>query len=846
MTAPWQFVEVAVNVPGTAGTFHYHVPSELAGQIQAGSLVTVPFGKQEVQGVVLRHIEAPEVPQTRPLRHLLDPLPVLTPVQLALAAWLAEQTLAPLSACIDLMLPPGLSQVADTLYHLNLPALPASGLSPVQKRLVDLLQRRGDLRGRQIEAALPRQNWRLAAEGMARRGWLTSRPVLPPPTVRPRVVRTVQLAVSPEVVDAYLSSQKSPASAAAQRRERILRFLVREPWQVEAAWAYAQSGGSLPDLQRLAEDGLVILAETEVLRDPLAEISAPPAEPPELLPDQVQAWRSLQTGIQSAAMQASGGHPLRPYLLHGITGSGKTEIYLRAVAETIRLGRQAIILVPEIALTPQTVRRFLGRFPGQVGLVHSQLSAGERYDTWRRARAGKLAVMIGPRSALFTPLPSLGLIVVDECHEPSYYQDDFLPAYSAVRAAEAYARLSGGIVLFGSATPDVGMFFRAHQEGWNLLSLPVRILAHRQTVQAQMQKMGLPMPALESEASASRLNLPQVSIIDMRQELKAGNRSIFSRALQEGLRRVLDAGQQAILYLNRKGTATYVFCRACGAALHCPHCDLPLAYHASIDLLVCHTCGYRRKMPARCPLCGSEQIRALGAGTEKVESEVKALFPAARTLRWDAETTRQKGAHELILAHFSSHHADILVGTQMLAKGLDLPLVTLVGAVLADVGLNLPDYRAGERAFQLLTQVAGRAGRSPLGGQAILQTFQPESYPIQAAAAQDYNAFYAQEIKARRTLGYPPFSRLVRLEYRHSSEDTARQEAESMACRIEGWLAASRVASVSLIGPVPCYFSRQNGLYRWQIVLRGVDPLAPLRGKPLGEWLVQVDPLDLL
>ncbi len=345
-------------------------------------------------------------------------------------------------------------------------------------------------------------------------------------------------------------------------------------------------------------------------------------------------------------------------------------------------------------------------------------------------------------------------------------------------------------------------------------------------------------------------------VVDMRQELKAGNRSIFSRSLQENLGRVLQAGQQAILFLNRRGTATYVFCRACGHTLKCPRCAIPLTYHTesvgktpAAQVLFCHRCGYRRNNPKTCPECGSPHIRHYGTGTERVEDEVQALFPQARTLRWDYETTRQKGAHEAILHHFSTHQADVLIGTQMIAKGLDLPFVTLVGIILADAGLALPDLRAGERAFQLLTQVAGRAGRSPLGGQAILQTFEPDHYVIQAAARHDYTGFYLQELAQRRQMGYPPFARLVRLETRQPDPARAEAAAQAMAAQLRTWLTADGDQQTDLIGPAPCFFAQVDNQHRWQIVLRGPDPVQRLRGR-LGslppEWRIEVDPPSLL
>jgi primosomal protein N' (replication factor Y) len=349
--------------------------------------------------------------------------------------------------------------------------------------------------------------------------------------------------------------------------------------------------------------------------------------------------------------------------------------------------------------------------------------------------------------------------------------------------------------------------------------------------------------------------MPPVQVVDMRAELKSGSRGIFSQALIDALDKVLKNDQQAILFLNRRGTATYVFCRDCGTAVSCPRCNTPLTYHINGlpseekppgSDLHCHHCGYSRQMPRKCPVCGSNQIRQYGLGSEKVETEVAKLFPSARTLRWDWETTRHKDAHEIILGHFSAHRADVLVGTQMLAKGLDLPLVTLVGIVLAEVGLHLPDPFAAERTFDVLTQVSGRAGRSSLGGHVVMQTFQPEHYVIQAAAGHDYAAFYAHELDYRRQLGYPPFSHLVRMECRHVQSAAAESQARAMAAKLAGWIDSQDRRETTIIGPVPCFFSRLNGLYRWQIILRGPNPAGLLRGKNLGDWRVEVDPSSLL
>jgi primosomal protein N' (replication factor Y) len=842
------FVEVAVNVPQVSGVFHYHLPEELEGLARQGHLVLAPFGSQTVQGVILGFVDHPMVAETRPLLELVDPSIALTLQQIELARQMAEDWLAPLAACISLMLPPGLEQQADLLYtaHGRLP----DDLSETQKRLLHLLYQRGPLRGQQIDHAMRRVNWRAAARPLIRRSLLTTQPILPASTVKPKLSRTAQLACSPQHAEAALPDLGRAGSPALARRQAMLRFLIREARPLDLAWLYAESGGNAADLRFLSERGLILFGQNEVIRDPLAQTDFPLYAAPELTADQRSVWQQVQSCMQAAAS----GQAVASILLHGVTGSGKTEIYLRAVQETLALGRQAIVLVPEIALTPQTVQRFAGRFPGQVGLVHSGLSTGERFDTWRRARLGELSLVVGPRSALFTPFPNLGLIVVDECHDDTYYQSESAPHYHAREVAVSYARLANAICLLGSATPDLVTVYHSQQGTCQYLHLPERILAHRAAVQAQMERLSRSRgePAQPSshyhllEGQAETIDLPPVRVIDMREELKAGNRSIFSQALQQALEQVLERKQQAILFLNRRGSATYIFCRDCGHTMRCPRCDIPLTFHEAQAILLCHYCNYQRKMPKTCPACGGARIRQYGTGTQKVESELQSLFPSARTLRWDYETTRKKGAHNAILSHFSAQHADVLIGTQMLAKGMDLPLVTLVGAVLADVGLNLPDYRANERTFQVLTQVAGRAGRSPLGGQVILQTFQPEHYVIRAAAGHDFQSFYEQELAYRRQLGYPPFAELVRLEYRNYDPQKAEQAARLLAAQVQGWLEQEGRRSTRIIGPAPCFFSRLSGVYRWQLVLCGPDPASLLRGRNLGDWRLEVNSPSLL
>lgn len=646
-----------------------------------------------------------------------------------------------------------------------------------------------------------------------------------------------------------------------------------------AAWIgylYAEAGCDRATLRDLEEAGLVALEAAEVERSPL---SAPPTlEPrPVLTGDQEAAWATLRAGLRAAwqepsppstadagsgsgslqGEEAQGVTPSVPsgpptYLLHGVTGSGKTELYLLAIEEALAHGRQAIVLVPEIALTPQSAQRFAARFPGRVAVWHSALSHGERFDQWRRIREGDIGVVVGSRSALFVPLPRLGLIILDEEHEPAYKQES-APRYHAREVAAELGRLAGAPVILGSATPALETYWRARQGQIRLITLSRRVAAHQAV---GLRPSDAPSPQ-ELASPGAYADLPCVEVVDLRHELRAGNRSIFSRKLQEALALVLARGQQAILFLNRRGAATFVMCRDCGFVLRCPRCDVPLIYHMTagedgdVGLLICHHCGRQSSPPRTCPQCDSRRIRYFGAGTQKVAEEAARLFPQARIARWDRDTATTRRAHERILAQFVEHKADFLVGTQMVAKGLDLPLVTLVGVIAADVGLFLPDFRAAERTFQLLAQVAGRAGRSPLGGRVIVQTYAPEHYAIRAAARHDFVGFYAQEIRFRREQGYPPFVRLARLIYSDHDFHRAQVEAERVAGILRSRLAADagRAEGVpdGVIGPAPCFFARQRGRYRWQIIVRSSDPSAALSGLALSPaWRIDIDPISLL
>jgi primosomal protein N' len=537
------------------------------------------------------------------------------------------------------------------------------------------------------------------------------------------------------------------------------------------------------------------------------------------------------------------------FLLHGVTGSGKTEIYLHAIAEVLAQGRQAIFLVPEIALTPQTIRRVAERFPDQVAVVHGSLSLGERYDTWRRARAGEVQVIVGTRSAVFTPLPDIGLIILDEEHDPSYkHAPPFNPPYYHARAVAALLmEINDGVLLLGSATPAIETMQQAQRGEVGYLRLAGRIMGHRQRIEAQAERNQVTTNYHALNDAAMTIELPPVHVVDMRDELKEGNRSMFSRALFFSLRDVLARREQAILFLNRRGQASYVFCRDCGYVAICNRCDMPMTYHRAGEKLHCHHCGNTQAAPTICPQCQSPRIRYFGSGTQQVEEELHKQFPTVRSLRWDADTAEKPAEHEAILAQFIAHEADVLVGTQMIAKGLDLPLVTLVGVINADPGLALPDFRAGERAFQVLTQVAGRAGRGVLGGRVILQTYQPLHDSIRLAAQHNYDDFFALEIERRRELGYPPFRRLARLLIQGTHPVQVQREAETAAELLRQRIAKFGLPDDALIGPAPCFFGRIDKQYRWQVLLRSTNPAQVLRDFPLRHgWWLDLDPLDVL
>ncbi len=888
-------VAVRAAFAGADPVFTYRVPPRLRTLVQPGQLVWAPLRRQRVQGVILDLYEdgaAEAPPELRPdpdaprdaealvlrdLADIADPEAALTPAQIRLARWIAERYRAPLYEALALMLPPGVSQEAEPTWRctpaglrVDLARLPES-----ERAVLYYLRRHGEQRERELRKQLRGSDAELRATyaALLERGLVTRGVTFSPQRARPRQERMARLVPRDERLEAALGEL-----GRAPKQRAVVEFLrsysaddqqrapadggLPEPGEdaggqrpVPVAEIYAATGADMATLRALERRGVLELTTREVRRDPLSGDSVPPDVPPPLTAAQEAVWRRIAAALDAASAEPTGPSSraqraaARVFLLHGVTGSGKTEVYLRAIARAMRRGRQALVLVPEIALTAQLVRRFAARFGGKLAVLHSGLSLGERYDEWRRLRSGEALLAIGSRSAVFAPLPHLGLIIVDEEHEPSYKHDG-PPRYHARDAARRLAEITGAVLILGSATPSVETYAAARAGAAELLELHER-------VGMQRGPDGLP----RSQA----LPLPEVRIVDMRRELQSGNRSIFSRPLQEALADALSRGEQAVLFLNRRGAASFVMCRDCGHVVSCLNCSSPLTVHydeaaggraqQATSLLVCHTCNHRELVPAICPQCWSPRIKSFGVGTQRVVEEVLSLFPEARPLRWDRDTVTRKGDHSRMLDKFLAHEADVLVGTQMIAKGLDLPLVSVVGVVAADTGLHLPDFRAGERTFQLLTQVAGRAGRRSAGARVVIQTYVPEHYALLAAQEHDYRAFYEQEIAFRRQTGYPPFARLVRFVYAGTNDERSRRAAEALAAEVRS-LGAQLDAQAppgqglgdwSVIGPAPAFFHRQRNRFRWHLLLRAENPeplLERLRLTP--GWSIDVDPVHVL
>jgi len=799
-----RYAEVSVNSPAAQRrTFSYAIPDGL--DVREGQAVLVPFGERVLQGIVLELTPVPAVEDTREILDVIGSEPVLTPSRVSLARWISDYYLSPLFDAVALMLPPGFERKAISFVSLTHPDADTSSLNDDQRKVVDIASGQGRVELKQLEKALGKKKASTVVSQLVRQGILTRSYELGPVRVKPKTELYIRL------TDDNLNTSKLSIKQSA-----LVDFLKERTVPVPWAEARQKTGCGKSVADALANKGLIAFYEQEVKREPISYIDIQTSQPLELTADQQSALDSIKSGLEKP-----GGAP-DVFLLHGVTGSGKTEVYLQALAVAVKLGKRGIVLVPEIALTPQTIKRFAARFPHRVAVLHSRLSLGEQYDEWRRVSSGDCDVVIGSRSAIFAAQPDLGLIIIDEEHEWTYKQDNS-PHYHARSVALKLAELTGALVVLGSATPDIESYYKAQRGEYQLLELPQRVVP----------SAGAPMP--------------QVEVVDMREELKAGNRNIFSRSLSQAINEAIAARDQVILFLNRRGGATFIQCRRCGFVLRCKRCEAPLSHHIADDVLTCHQCGYKAPVTDVCPNCNSRQLKFLGIGTQKLEQEARYTFPRARQMRWDSDVTTGKSSHEAILRKFRNKEAEILIGTQMVAKGHDIPSVTLVGVVSADTSLNLPDFRSGERTFQLLSQVAGRAGRGPSGGRVIVQTFSPEHYAIQAAAGHDYASFYEQEIAYRREFHNPPFTRLARLTFMHTNDAICQREAERVKKMLVEEGDTRGIAGIDIIGPAPAYIHRLRGRYRWQLILRGsglsafLSPVAFPRG-----WAIDIDPMALV
>ena len=747
--------------------FDYTVPEELQELVEVGCRVKVPFGPRNVLGFITALKEQTDVPidKIKPIAQVLDIEPVLTEEMLELAKWMTVHTLCYEIDALQVMLPSALRAKYEKSIKLT------TELSNLPAELQALFGQKEMIPYKKVEAA----NLLKPLKYCMKQGFVEQKTIVKQQG-QVKAVRKVK------VIDDVFKLQEiaTSISARAKKQVQVAEWMVEHAGEEFIPHELCETLDiTLAVLNAVVEKGAAQYFQEEVYRDPFAK-DANKSIALALTDEQDTALTQILKSMKEK--QAT------TFLLHGVTGSGKTEIYLQAIQEAIDNGQEAIVLVPEISLTPQMTERFRARFGDLVAVMHSGLSKGEKYDEWRKIGRGEVKVAVGARSAIFAPFKNLGLIILDEEHESTYKQED-TPRYHARDVAIWRSQFHHCPVILGSATPSLESFARAKKNVFALLTLSKR---------------------------AKQQSLPAVQVVDMREELHSGNRSMFSTALADAIQARLERKEQMVLFLNRRGYSSFVLCRDCGTVVQCKNCDISMTYHRSTETLKCHYCGYEEHVPTECPECQSEHIRFFGTGTQKIEAEIHKVFPEARVLRMDVDTTRQKGAHERILDDFGAGKADILLGTQMIAKGLDFPKITLVGVLSADTSLNLPDFRAAERTFQLLTQVSGRAGRHDLPGEVIIQTYTPEHYAIQLSKEQHYEPFYEQEMTMRHKFAYPPFYYVVLIQVSHEDVMIAAEYAgKSM-----DWLKLKLSPQVGLIGPTAASISRVQNRYRYQCLIK--------------------------
>ena len=772
-------------------TYTYIIPSHFSALAQVGCRVIAPFGNSTREGVIVSRPSKPNLPdasiQLKKITDCLDEKPTFSSSMLQLTHWMAEYYLSSWGEALMATVPGAVRSQQKQTYKLKAGPEAVAGFgsrAKLQRQILDLLQEEGKLtrtqisrRLRKAESALRTPLAKLLGQDL----------IMVMAKIRPKsqtqYETVIDLAQPLEVTQAEAQQLKN-----APKQVEVLKFLTNQEVNLPILQSLLtrRVRCNLSTLRSLEKKELIRLRSQQIVRNPLSLESVPTTEPLKLNEAQAHALTAINRVIEDGLVTT--------FLLHGVTGSGKTEVYMQAITKILSLGRSAIVLVPEISLTPQTVSRFVGRFGQQVAVLHSRLSDGERYDQWQRIREGKTQIVVGARSAVFAPLNNLGLIVIDEEHETSYKQETS-PRYNAREVAIKRAEIQGCVVILGSATPSLESYYRAEQQTYQLLSIPNRV---------------------------STIEMPTVKVVDMRRELERGNRTIFSKPMHSGIVDRLQKREQVILFLNRRGHSSYVFCRECGYVERCQDCDVSMTFHFDSKQLLCHHCAQERPTVDQCPACGSSYIRYFGLGTEKVEQEVIKTFPHARVKRMDADSTSGKDGHQRILDAFREQQIDILIGTQMIAKGLDFPNVTLVGVITADTSLNLPDFRSGERTFNLLTQVGGRSGRSQSGGEVIIQTYLPTHDSIKTAQHHDYVGFYQREIGYRQDLRYPPFTYVATVLLRGLEEKEVIETAHYLS-EVFIRFQSDAFPKIEIRGPVPAPLSKIKNRYRWHFLLRHTD-----------------------
>ena len=762
-----QYAQVIVDVPTmqTDQPYTYLVPDEWQAVIECGTRVEVPFGEgnRHIQGFVTAlptELEESKL-SLKSLIRVIDLAPVVNQELLQLADYMKDVTFSFKINCLQTMLPAAMKAAYQKKFVLLDEDHPVKETYFSQSNEIDW-----DV----IEAAGALTLFkRLREQSIVELRYLVKE------KVNKKMIRYVKSLVT---TDNYFVF-KEQLRPNALRQHQLLEQLKTTPR--ETVTFYREKELLSTHLKTAEKNGWLSFEEVESYRDPFENHDFPKTLPWQLNTEQQQAVSRI------LAAEAQG--EATTFLLEGITGSGKTEVYLQSIAEILNKGKTAMMLVPEIALTPQMVQRFKSRFGKAVAVLHSGLSQGEKYDEWRKIERGEAQVVVGARSAVFAPLQKIGLIIIDEEHEATYKQED-TPRYHARDLAIWRSQYHHCPVILGSATPSLESRARAQKKRYELLYLTQR--AHENA------------------------QLPSVTIVDLKEEYAQKNTSTFSRLLQEKISNRLQQKEQIVLLLNRRGYSSFMMCRDCGYVLPCPNCDISLTLHMDVKKMRCHYCGHQENIPKKCPDCQGEKIRYYGTGTQKVEEELQERFPSARILRMDVDTTRKKGAHEKILKAFEEQEADILLGTQMIAKGLDYPNITLVGVLNADTALNLPDFRSSERTFQLLTQVSGRAGRGAKPGEVIVQTFNPEHHSIVLAQAQDYEAFYQQEMILRHQSGYPPFYFTVKITISHPAEQVVAKKSYQIAEQLKNSLSPES----RILGPTPSGIARIKNRYYYQIILK--------------------------